>query len=49
VNGSIGELSLEAFYRVADLLATSRRIMQLQKSSYNCALMVGEPPGIRSE
>jgi hypothetical protein len=33
VNGSISELSLEAFYRVTGLLATSRPIIQLQKSS----------------
>jgi hypothetical protein len=33
VYGSSGEFFLEAFYWVADLRATSRRMMQLQKSS----------------
>jgi hypothetical protein len=33
VHGPISELSLEVFYRVAGLLATSRPIMWLQKSS----------------
>ena len=33
LSGSYGRLSLAAFYRVARLLATSRRIMPLQKSS----------------
>jgi hypothetical protein len=38
VNGSISELSLEAFYRVTGLLATSKPIIQLQKSSLECVL-----------